>query len=196
LVWHLVRDHYKPKVPEASWLKKPVERSLHTLAKSIRRLNMHMMLRGFEENKIKSPEEPQPEDPEEKDRWLKGKRDRESHESRKCSQNKAYEIETLFRIIPSLNELHASILDLNPGPFEGWAIWDKEANAVAANGMGFCFFEKREDVYELFEAWRKSESEYKESRLGSDAKPIDERLSVRPVRITVDKGVEFLDTNS
>ncbi len=171
LVWHLVREHYTPKVPEATWMKDPAKRSIRTLAQTFHRLDTHLLFRDLE----------------------KGDVEVSNYTRQKGSQRKARQLELLYRLIPSLNELQNNIRSLNPGQFEGWALWDNEANAVARNGFGECFYEHREDVDELFNLWRKSDSEHTGERYGRRQKPIDEMLSIRQVRITVEEGVVFYE---
>lgn len=100
----------------------------------------------------------------------------------------------VYRMLPSLKTLNEKIDELAPPPFEGFAIIDKEKGPeeVAKNGRGLCIFKDRAEVDRLFALWRQDEDEHQEKR-GNRKVPIDEKLGVRRVRVSSDKGLEFLD---
>ncbi len=87
--------------------------------------------------------------------------------------------------------MNERIDELQLGSVEGFAIIDKEKgpDAVASNGYGHCIYATRGEVDAMFALWRKEDSAYKEG----DRIHIDQRMGVRPVRVTVEKGIEFLD---
>lgn len=100
----------------------------------------------------------------------------------------------LARILPPLRTLYHRIEELSPGDFEGFALFDKESEvegveAIATNGRGLCVFPTREAADEMMALWRRQEAEYEEERKD---KPVDERIEVRPVRVSLEKGIELI----
>lgn len=88
----------------------------------------------------------------------------------------------LSRAIPALKVLNNRIQELDPGPMEGYALIDqaKGADTVAVTKDGAAIFETEEAAFDALESW------FKET-------PIDPRIGVRRVRVSIDKGVEMLD---
>ena len=187
LLWQIVREHFRPTVPFAALDHiKGAERPISVLSRALDAMDMHL----FSERMDQQEEErqfPEPRD----DRDRKEHADLRRFWQKRASQSKARKTKLLYRIIPALNELQATIASLGLEPFEGWAIWDKVEKDVAKSRMGQCFYEDRAHIDELFTLWRKDEAEHIDR--GPGYEPVDSRLTIRPVRITVEKGVEFLD---
>jgi hypothetical protein len=109
------------------------------------------------------------------------------------SQGTAQRAVLMAKLLPALKVVYDQIKILDAGPFEGFALIDKEKgpDAVARNGRGLCLFSTREEVDDLLKLWREQEAQYEE-KTERDGK-IDDRIGVRRVRVTTEKGLEFLD---
>jgi hypothetical protein len=106
-------------------------------------------------------------------------------------QFKAQHTILLARILPALKTFNDNLDKLGLEPVEGFALIDKEAgpDAVAENGKGYCLFETREEAEDMLRAWRRDEAEHEDRK---PEKPIDDRIGIRPMRVTVEKGLELL----
>lgn len=98
-------------------------------------------------------------------------------ESRTCLVN------DIFNTIPALHTLYGKIRELDPGPIEGYALMDRVKGEVYkfASG-GIAMFTTLDDAKGLAERWIKSK-QVKASR-----------LDIKAVRISVQNGIEFLDS--
>lgn len=109
------------------------------------------------------------------------------------SQSRAMRTLVLARLIPSFKIVYEQIASLYEGPLEGFALIDVEAgiDVVVDNRLGSCIYATREEVEEILRITREQEKHYEERN--ARMKPVDERLGVRRVRVTLEKGLEFLD---
>jgi hypothetical protein len=108
-----------------------------------------------------------------------------------ASQDRTERLMALYRLLPAIRTLHDKIGELDPGPLEGYALIDREQGGkVAENGYGLCVYWTRAEAEKMLESWRSEDSEHKVKK---DRKPIDERIGIRPVRVSSEKGLEFLD---
>lgn len=108
-----------------------------------------------------------------------------------ASQTQADRLMTLYRLLPALRTLSGKIGELNPGPLEGYALIDKEGGGeVAVNGYGHCVYRTRDEAEAMLKTWRAEDDEHK---LKEERKPIDEQIGIRQVRVSMEKGIEFLD---
>ena len=107
------------------------------------------------------------------------------------SQTKANRSMLLYRMLPAWKTLNEKISELDLGSVEGFALIQKEAgpDAICTNGHGYCVYESQKAIDEVLDLWRRQDEEYEVQ----DRKPIDERIGVRRVRISAEKGIEFLD---
>lgn len=107
------------------------------------------------------------------------------------SQEHVSDLVNLARIAPALKTLTEHLGDLNPGPFEGLALIDKTEgpDEIAVNRRGYCIFATQDEVDRMLDLWRKQEAAHAEK----PAVAVDQRLGTRPVRVTMEKGIEFLD---
>jgi hypothetical protein len=106
-------------------------------------------------------------------------------------QKDSNKVAMLARMLPALKMLWNSIEDIAPEPFEGFALYDLEANSICVNRMGLCVYATMNEVQRIIGLWTEQEGEYE---LGHDnRKSINERVKVRPVRITIKDGIKFLD---
>jgi len=107
------------------------------------------------------------------------------------SQDKANRAITLAKLLPALREVHANVRKLNLGFVEGYALIDKEKGpkAIASNGLGLCIFATLKEVENLLKLWRQSDAQFKER----DLPPIDKRIGIRKVKVSLEKGVQLLE---
>lgn len=163
LCWHLVRDHYAPKVPvSAARNRSPLDEAIHVLSRSLQYFDLKHIFRPDEDD-----------------------RDRKV-------QSEATNLVILARTLPALRTLNEGIEQMGLAPIEGFALVDKSApeNAVCSNGSGFCIFGRRERAEELLRLWIQSAEQYKEDERRQH---LHDHIGIRPVRVTREKGIEFLD---
>lgn len=96
----------------------------------------------------------------------------------------------LFRFVPALHEVYERVRELAPEPVEGWAIVDEEHNGdVAENGYGMCVYATKREAQRIIDLFKRAEEEYEEK----PSRNLENRFKLRAVRISVDKGLEFLE---
>ena len=166
LMYQLVREHYTPDVPEAAHENYPeIEAAFHTVGTMS---------------------------------WALGVRELFNFTGRGSTQESATFTMMLARYLPALRTIYNKISDLVPEPVEGWALTDRNAGdgEVAENGSGLCVFSTKADCEHLIRMWEQTQDEHEDEvctpRKLRD-KPIRERIGIRPVRISIEDGVEFLD---
>jgi hypothetical protein len=161
-LWHITKDFYGPEVPRA------YGNHMTELEKSVSLLSRGLESISFERLFDTKPEEFKAPD----------------------SQTKANRAMLLYRMLPAWKTLNEKIGDLNLGAIDGYALIEKEKGpeAVCHNGHGYCIYESREKVEEILNLWRQQDKEYKVEK----REAIDTRVSVRRVRVSAEKGLEFL----
>lgn len=163
LVWHITKDHYGPQVPSA------YGDHVSELDKAV-----NVVARGLESIS-----------------WSTLFQDTNHPAPPPESQTKANRSMRLYRLLPALKTLSERISELDLGPVEGFALIEKEKGpeAICVNGHGLCVYETQEAVNEVLDLWRRQDEEYEIQ----ERKPIDGRIGVRRVRVSAEKGIEFLD---
>jgi len=163
LVWHITKDHYGPPVPSA------YGDHVSELEKAIR-----IVSSGLEAIS-----------------WSTFFRDTNHPAPPPESQTKANRSMLLYRMLPAWKTLSEKIGELDLGPIEGFALIEKEKGpeAICSNGHGLCVYESQKSVDEVLDLWRRQDEEYEVQ----ERKPIDERILVRRVQVSAEKGIEFLD---
>lgn len=108
-------------------------------------------------------------------------------------QSKANRALAVHRFLPALKVLTETAYQLYPGPFAGFAVIDNEQgpNAIAKTRMGYALYESEDSIKQLFVEWDSLAAEYKETKHEAAAT----KFSIRPVRVTLDEGIVFTDTN-
>ncbi len=166
LIYHLVREHYTPEVPEAPHERYPdIEAAFHTVG--------HMS-------------------------WALGVRELFGFTGDGDTQHSATLTMMVARFLPAIRTIHREISQLVPDPVEGWALIDRNAGdgEIAENGNGLCVFATRADCEHLIRMWEQTQEEHEDEvctpRKLRD-KPVRERIGIRPVRISAEAGIEFLD---
>ncbi len=106
-------------------------------------------------------------------------------------QNNVGETLVLHRILPALKMLYERIKELDLGPFEGYALCDKDTGVIAENGYGLCIFSCAQDAEKLMEQWRSKWALREDKR--ENEKPVDDMFQIRRVRVSMENGIEFLD---
>lgn len=120
--------------------------------------------------------------------WARLFNDHDDGEKEPTGPMKANRALLLSRVMPALKTFNERFGELDFGGIEGVALYDIEREDIAHNGHGLCVYETQEEAEAMMERWRRTEAEYEER----DRRNIDERISVRPVRITREGGIEWL----
>ena len=161
LVWHIVKDCWRPQVPAASGPHRTeLDDAVSVLSRGMQAISWERLFRG---NKDVS------------------------------SQAIAQRALLLAKLLPAWETMNRRITELDLGGFDGWALIDKRQgpDEIAMNAMGYCIFATREECDNLLKLWRETEVKYK-GRKPPDS-PIDEIIGIRRVRVSPEKGAEFLD---
>jgi hypothetical protein len=156
LVWHITKDHYAPKVPQAqgSHLSE-LQKATHVLERTLRWISWATL---FQE-----------------------------------TPSKTERAMALYKMLPAWKTMSERMGELNLGPVEGFALIEKDKgpDEVCINGRGYCIFETQAEVDDLLNLWRQQDKEFEVP--DERRKPIDERIGVRRMRVSAEKGMEFLD---
>lgn len=85
------------------------------------------------------------------------------------------------KFLPALGLLHDRAKQLVPEPVEGWALvdLDRGEGEIAENGIGLCIYATRIEAEKILGYFE-----------GREKGP---KLKIRAVRVSLDKGIEFLD---
>jgi hypothetical protein len=117
-------------------------------------------------------------------------------------KHKATRIRALQEFGPAIKLLHEKFQDMVPEAIEGWAFVDLEAaedrvgtwDQIATMRSGLAILASKEEAEELLSIWRENDKEFKEEgRRGLREKTVDERVALRPVRVSMEEGLVFLD---
>jgi len=166
VLYHLVKDHHVPDMPEAQHERQSEIKGalmlLHQMAVS---LGLESLFANWS-TASKTTEE-------------------------------ANRLLRLYRFVPAFKIVHERIGELAPEPLEGWAIIDLEAGEgeVAENHHGYCVYTTKSEAEHMLELGRRAQELYEDEvctprRL---RKPVDDQFKIRAVRISLEKGLEFLD---
>lgn len=105
--------------------------------------------------------------------------------------NNAQKLMRLFRFVPALQQIYERIQEIAPEPVEGWAVVDQEHNGdVAENGYGLCVYATKPEAERIIKLFQEAEAQYEEKLSPSTQ---EARFKARAVRISIDKGLEFLE---
>lgn len=117
---------------------------------------------------------------------------RDMFPSESASQVKANDLMDGYRLIPALRMVLDKVHEVMPEPVTGYALIDVETGpeAVASNGQGFCFYETRKDAEDFYKLMLQTIKTYKDDEA---FRPKYLTLGIRQVRVSVEKGFEFLD---
>lgn len=109
------------------------------------------------------------------------------------AQLKARRAIALHRFLPALKTLTEAAHQLYLGPFDGFAVIDKEAgpNAIAQTRMGYALYESVAEIEGLFAEWDSLSSNYEDKKHTVSSV----KFGIRPVRVTLEDGIVFTDTN-
>jgi len=161
LLYHLVKDHYKPKIFSAQSLRSD---ELEGAFRLVSRMA-----------------------------WTFGMGDFFTRESPLTNTTKeAQKVMRLYRFMPAFKLLYERARELVPEPIEGWALVDlqKGEGEVAENGYGYCIYATKPEAQRILDLMENARSQYKE-RPPRDLEKFS--LKIRAVRVSLDKGIEFLD---
>lgn len=107
-----------------------------------------------------------------------------------ADQKDANKTELLSRMMPALKILWENIEDMSPQPFNGFALFDINADSVCSDRLGLCIYRTEEEAKRIIDLWDEQEKEYEHEPPNDPAR---ERVRVRPVRVTIENGVQFTD---
>jgi hypothetical protein len=167
LIWHIIKDYQNPRVPDGFGdHMQPADAAVSLLGRALQHLSIARSFDSAEQNKLEGA----------------------------GSQKEAQYLITLSRVIPALHTLNEQITELAPPPFEGFALIEKKAKfrpeAICSNGMGLCIYRTQEEVDKTLAIWRENEAKYEETTAHKGK--VDDRIGVCKVRITLEKGLEFI----
>lgn len=109
----------------------------------------------------------------------------------RTDQDRAMRTLVLMRAMPAVKTVYDGLASLYEGPVEGYALIDRaHDDAIAENRFGYVIHSTRAQIDEIVRITREQEKHYEEQveRL----KPLEERVGIRRVRVTLEKGIEFL----
>lgn len=166
LLYHLVKDHYEPKVPEAQHERTD---ELEGAFRLVGGMAMVFGMSNFFSNRSFATE---------------------------TTENVNLLIQ-LARFLPAFKVVYERARDLAPEPIEGWALVDLEQGEgeVAENRLGYCIYATRGEAQRMIDLWRRTQDEY-EDEVSTPRKlrtPIEEKIGIRAVRVSLEHGIEFLD---
>lgn len=164
--YHLTKDHYTPDVPEAQHERQDeLEGAFHLVHKMAYVFGMG----DFFTNRT----------------WETKTTDEANQTMR------------LRRFVPAFKTVYDRVKELAPDPIEGWALVDLEKGEgeVAENGLGYCVYATKAEAERLLEQWRESQNQHEDECCTPRKlrEPIDTRIKIRAVRVSLDNGIEFLD---
>jgi hypothetical protein len=87
----------------------------------------------------------------------------------------------IARMVPAAKTFLTHAAKVADLPFEGFAVVD-EKNEIAENRMGLTIYTKEKYAKELLDLWKKDR----------ESKKLAEKFVVKPVRVTIEKGIELL----
>jgi hypothetical protein len=112
------------------------------------------------------------------------------NENKPQSQIDASRLVLLGRVLPALKVLNEHVAELAPPPLDGFALVHRdEPDVVVENGYGHCIYGTEAEAQKLIDLWTQEEDEHE---LGVRKAEAGE-FRVRPVRVTVEQGIEFVE---
>lgn len=165
LAWHLTKEFYGPERPrQEAHVVNPARSELDDAVSTLAR-GLH---------------------------WLSIDKMFSNQEDKKDSpQDDANRLVTLARLLPALKTLNAEVDKLAPPPLSGAAIvLSEDPGNILSNGRGLCVYGSPDDARELINLWVKEDAQYVGEGAGRRRSATD--FVIRNVKVTVDKGVEFL----
>lgn len=172
VVWHITKDFYSPKAPSSFGEHIPEkERAISILRDSFTRLDLERLFESMDENSsVKHPPEVE-------------------------VQRKAGRAILLAKMLPALKTLNDRIHELDLGNIEGFAlVREAGSDDVMHNGYGYCIYETSEGVDKMLKLWQQQADEYQGEDSHEKERLLQDvgKISVRKVRVSTEKGLEFL----
>lgn len=165
IVWHITKDHYGPERPRQE--AHVVNDKRDALDDAVSTLSRGLYSIAIEDMFS------------------------DRHDDSDKPQRDANRLVVLARLLPALKTLNEHIGKLQPPPLEGAALVLKEdPDNVLANGLGLCIYGSNDDAQRLINLWVKEDEQYVGEGAGRRRAATD--FVIRNVKVTVDKGVEFL----
>ena len=103
----------------------------------------------------------------------------------------------LYRLWPALKTAYERFQDMNTGPMSGWVFINPEEGpeALASGDIGISFYPTLEAIKGLVLEWSR-EAHLHEDVWGKEQRESFKKLVLREVRVSVEKGLEFLPGDS
>ena len=161
LIWHIVKDCYEPDVPGA------YGNHMSELDKAV-----SMLSRAFSSLS-----------------WTRLFNKHEDEDKEPTTPFRGNRALMLSRLLPALATFNDQLSTLDLGDVEGFGLFDLEGDEIASNGYGLCVYETLAEAEKMMAQWREADDEYEDEN--DKRKPIDQRIEVRPVRITKEGGIEW-----
>ncbi len=165
IVWAIVKDYYSPRKLAAPRQDKPhPEEAVHLLSSALYSMSWdHITDGGIE---------------------------------KASSQAQGNYIFKLTKVLPAIKILYEQIEELNIGPLEGFALIEKDKgeDAICTNRLGYCIYKTMDEVQNILDLWEQQRAEYESpERDNSVKKLVQDEYVVRPVKISLENGIEFTD---
>src|SRR5690606_35974603 len=133
LLYHIVKDYYKPKAPKAQSLN---SNEIEGALLMINRLSWSIGMDDFFK--------------------------KSSSAQRSPTTESAQKIMRLYRFLPAFKTVHERLRELAPESVEGYAIvdLDKGEGEVAENGLGYCIYATRSEAERYLGFIQKGRDQY------------------------------------
>ncbi len=105
-------------------------------------------------------------------------------------QKHAGRLVQLARIMPAAKKT-IDLLSANIEVFEGVAIVEVGTDRVLTNSFGMCLYDSAAKAGEIIELWCRNDKNRETIPNEEPQKPTRELVEIRPIRVTVEKGLEF-----
>ena len=113
-----------------------------------------------------------------------------SRNDEETAQGRTNRLMVLYRVLPALKTVWENVSELDPGNLDGLALVKKDdRDTVLVNGYGLCVYQTPAEAQKVLDLWTREEEEYEER----EPKPKVEDFELRSVRVSMQKGLEFID---
>lgn len=105
------------------------------------------------------------------------------------TQSNAQRIMRLFRFVPALRQIYEHVQELTPEAIEGWALVNH--GEVVENTYGLCIYATKTEAERAFRLIEQAHQQKTPEK--SSPKFQKREFKIRAVRVSTDKGIEFLE---
>lgn len=99
-------------------------------------------------------------------------------------------VEYFAQIYPPLKKA-VDLIESQIEDFNGYCLFDTQADEIAMNGLGYCIFATKKDAQAILKQWVKEDSRRKNRR--KDETPTSNRIKIRKLKISPKTDIQFLD---